>query len=166
MFGRKTKKFSLGTTEKELRSYLEGLEFGSDDQIAQILGHSALHYTQLEIHMPLVGDIVRSHAPILENSLFNYFSMTTGLVKQYRETGQRLNAAGAMVWNQSFRCLCHSELSDCGTQIWSRLLQVSDLSENYLESIRGLKETEQGDVIKGNIDQAKLIVHQPPARFE
>lgn len=165
MIGRVLRRFAKATAGRELKAYLEKVDFGGDDQLARILGHAALVYADLVRRHPVVDGIIRSPSPVQEGRLGELVLMTTGMVKAYQRTGQRLNAAGMMLWNQSLRCLCHPELSDYGALIWSRFMQVSALAEGYLESLRGVQTTELGDVVQGDIDAAKRICHLSPTRL-
>jgi hypothetical protein len=53
------KKLLIRIAEKELRSYLDDVNKGTDEQLAIILGHSAFIYSQIIKKLPIIEEVVK-----------------------------------------------------------------------------------------------------------
>lgn len=168
MFGRLVSGFIKFTDTRGLQKYtvyIETLHYRGDDSDARLLGHACLVYTELIISHPEIETYIRSRTPPQDAGLVHSVITASENEKSYRNSGQTINAAGMFLWRQTLICLNHPELSGYGTRIWTKLMEVSTIAENYLDSLHGVRVTLLGDVIQGNIEIAKKLCHHAPARF-
>lgn len=168
MLGRLVSGFIKSVNTRSLQNYteyIENLHYRGDDSDARLLGHACLVYTELILSHPEIDTYIRSRTPPQDTGLARLVITASDNEKSYRDSGQTINAAGMFLWRQTLTCLNHPELSGYGTRIWTKLMEVSTIAENYLDSLHGVRVTLLGDVIQGDIEIAKILCHHAPARF-
>lgn len=168
MLGRLVSRFIKSGDTSSLQKYtdyIETLHYRGDDSDARLLGHASLVYTELILSHPEIETYIRSRTPIQDAGLARLVIAASEAEKSYRHTGQTINAAGMFLWRQTLICLDHPEMSGYGTRIWTKLMEVSTIAENYLDSLHGARVTPLGDVIQGDIETAKKLCHHAPSRF-
>lgn len=159
------RKFSLRTAEKELKSYLNDLNKGNDEQVAIILGHSALIYSQIIKKLPIIEEVTKEKNDVYVKELSSLVLQTGSLLKDYHSDGDIHNAAGVKLWNETFRCLCYTELNEYGIKMWSRLNSVSSLAKNYLTTLKQDFELKNNDTMVSKISEALEYVDLVPERY-
>ncbi len=155
------KKLLIRRAEKELRSYLDDVNKGTDEQLAIILGHSAFIYSQIIKKLPIIEEVVKED--IYSNELSDLVIQTNSLLKEYHSAGEIQEAAGVKLWNETFRCLCHKELNEYGVKIWNRFHSVVPLATNYLISLK--QNFKDDDPMATKLSEALDYVDLVPKRY-
>lgn len=157
-------KISLRIAEQELQGYVQKLSAGSREQNGIVLGHAYLILAQMAKKFPIVKKVVETKEDVYSKELAILVLQTNSLLKQYIADGDIKNAAGMKLWNETFRCLAHPELTNYGKEIWFYFSKAQEDAKEYLDSLE-IKFCEQGNhnmIVKTR--EAKDCLFMVPAR--
>lgn len=160
------KKFSLQGAERELQDYVQKVSIGNSEQHGMILVHAYLIFAQMVKKLPIIKEIINTQEDIYGKELAVLVLQTNSLLKEYATDGDIQNAAGVKLWNETFRCLAHTELINYGKEMWSYFAKAQEDAQKYLNDLE-IKFNEQGnDNMIGKIREAKEYLSVVPARFK
>lgn len=160
------KKFSIKTAERELQDYTRKVSMGDSEQHGIILGHAYLIFAQLVKKLPMAIKVIETKEDIYGKELADLILQTNSLFKEYANDRDIQNAAGVKLWNETFRCLAHPELSNHGKEIWSHFAKAQEDAKEYLNDLE-IKFSGQGnDNMIGKIREAKEYLLVVPARYK
>jgi hypothetical protein len=160
------KKFSIKTAVKELEDYTQKVSMCDREQRGMILGHSYLIFAQLVKIDPVIKEIITSQDDIYGKELGILVLETNSLLKEYANDKDTLNAAGVKLWNETFRCLRHPELTHYGTKIWSYFSKAQKDAEEYLENLEERFDRQNDTNMVTKIREAKRCIFMIPERYK
>lgn len=159
-------KFSLKTAERELQDYARKVSLGNSEQHGIILGHAYLIFAQVVKKLPITKEVISTQEDIYGKELADLVLQTNSLLKEYATDGDIQNAAGVKLWNETFRCLAHPELTRYGKEIWSYFANAQENAKEYLNDLENKFSEEENNNMVGKIREAKEYLFVVPARYK
>tara|TARA_Y100000310_G_C20521370_1_gene733838 strand:- start:222 stop:752 length:531 start_codon:yes stop_codon:yes gene_type:complete len=160
------KKSSLRIAERELEAYVKKVAIGDIEMRGMILGHACLILSQLIKKVPVLEKIIGTEGGVFEKELSYLVLQTNDLLKEYCRSEDMRNASGVKLWNETFRCLSHPELTSLGKEMWSYFVVAQENAKEYLDAL-DIKFVEQGDdSMLRKIREAKNFIPLVPARYK
>lgn len=166
MIGKFLKSFSIKTAERELEDYTQKVSMSSREQHGIILGHAYLIFAQLAKRLPIAKKVITSQDDIYGKELLGLILQTNSLLKEYANDKDMQNAAGVKLWNETFRCLAHPELTHYGTKIWSYFSQAQKVAEEYLDNLEERFDKQKNNNMVTKIREAKEYLLLIPERYK
>lgn len=166
MMGNFLKKFNIKTAERELEDYRQKVSLGSKEQHAIILAHAYLILAQLVKKLPIVKMVITSQNDIYGKELTGLILQTNELLKEYANDKDMQNAAGVKLWNETFRCLAHPELTHYGTKIWGYFSKAQKEAEEYLDNLEERFDKQNNNNMVTKIREAKEYLLVIPCRYK
>ena len=160
------KKFSIKTAERELQDYARKVSLGNSEQHGIILGHAYLIFAQIVKKMPIAKEVVNTQEDIYSKELADLVLQTNSLLKEYASDSDMQNAAGVKLWNETFRCLAHPELTNYGKEIWSYFAKAQENTKEYLDDLENKFSEQENYNMVGKIREAKEYLFVVPARYK
>jgi len=159
------KTFSIKIAERELEDYTQKVSMGNRELHGIILGHAYLIFAQLVKKLPVIKEVVTSQDDIYGKELADLVIQTNSLLKEYADDKDQLNAAGVKLWNETFRCLAHPELTHYGTKIWSYFFKAQKDAEEYLDNLEEKFNKQNNNNMVTKIREAKEYLLLIPKRY-
>jgi hypothetical protein len=159
------KKFSLKTAEREIEDYSRKVAMGNSEQHGMILGHALLIFAQFVKKLPVAKKAIESKEDVYGKELADLVLQTNSLLKEYASCGDRENAAGVKLLNETFRCLAHPELTQYGTEIWSYFSKAQKNAEKYLDNLEDRFIEQGNNNMVTKIREAKEYLFIIPDRY-
>jgi len=159
-------RFSLKTAERDLKAYLDKLCSGHVEQLAMILAHSLLVYSQLLKLIPGLKKLIDSSDEGYDLDINDLVIQTNSLAKEYQKDSDGLNAAGTMLWNHTFRCLRHPELKKYGQEIWKVLNKTYPYVRDYFNELKQRCTESKNLSMVEKINEAENYIGVIPEKFK
>jgi hypothetical protein len=166
MIGNFLKSFSIKKAEQELEGYTQKLSMESEEQHGIILAHAYLILAQLVKMLPMAKMVISSQDGIYGKELTSLIVQTNNLLKQYTKGKDIGNAAGVLLWYQTFRCLSHPELSHYGTKIWDYFSKAQKDAEEYLDNLEEFFDKQDNHSMVAKIREAQEYLSVVPEKFK
>ena len=160
------KTVGMKTAARELEDYTKKVSMGDREQHGIILGHAYLNFAQLVKKLPVIMEVITSQDDIYGKELADLVLQTNGLLKEYSDDKDMLNAAGVKLWNETFRCLAHSELTHHGIKIWSYFSKAQKDAEAYLDNLEERFDKQNNKNMVTKIREAKEYLFIIPERYK
>ena len=160
------KKLSLKTAERELKDYSQKVSTGNREQHSIILGQAYLIFAQLVKKFPMAKKIIETKDDIYGKELIDLISQTNSLLKEYNSACEMENAAGLKLWNETFRCLAHPELTHFGKEIWFYFARSQKEAEKYLDNLEKKFDEKGNSNMVGKVKEAKNYLSIIPTRYK
>jgi len=159
-------KFLLKAAEREIKDYTQKVSMGNRDQHGVILGHACLIFAQLAKKLPITQIVVDTDDDIYGKELSVLVLQTNNLMKEYIKDKDMLNSAGIKLWNETFRCLTHPELTNYGKEIWLYFSKASNGAEGYLNNLEVKFSEQKNNNMIEKIKEARKYLSMVPARYK
>ncbi len=160
------KQLSIKTTERELVDYVHKISVGSSEQRGIILSHACLIFAQVIKKAPEMERIITEKDDVYSEELTGLVLQTNGLLKEYADAEETLNAAGIKLWNETFRCLVYPELTNYGKKIWFYFTQAQEDAKEYLDSLEERFVEQENDNMLKKIKEARKYLLLVPERYK
>lgn len=160
------KNFSLNTAEREIEDYALKVSIGDSEQHGIILGHAYIIFAQLVKKLPIAKKILETKDDIYGKELADLVLQTNSLLKEYISVHDMENASGVKLWNETFRCLMHPELSYLGESIWSDFNKAQTKAKKYLNNLETKFTEQENHNMINKIKEAKKYLFLVPVRYK
>lgn len=167
MFKKFFEKFFLNTAERDLKDYTQKVSMLTSEERGIHLAYSCLTLLHLMEESEFdIEKIINTKEDVYGGDLSDLVLQTNRLLKDYNRAGKMQGAAGTKVWNETFRCLIHPELTHYGKEIWGYLSGDQQEANEHLDTLEEMfDQKDRGEhVLKINI--ARKYLNLIPARFK
>lgn len=120
LFGKiRTQALRAGT--KETKTFVDGLKAMGDRDLGGLVAVATVVRVNMETHGVIASDLF-GDAPLPSADVLGRAQMQINKVaRQFTKMGLASDAAGAMVWSYTLRCLNVPELMPLGHEMWAEL---------------------------------------------
>jgi hypothetical protein len=160
------KKF-INIAERDLREYTQQVSMLTSEECGLHLAYACMSLLSMVEDEDSVDieKIINTKENIYGKELSTLVLKTNRLVKDYNYAQEMQGAAGTKVWNETFRCLIHPELTIYGEEIWSYLSDARHGASLHLDEIEEMFIRKGNDSSALKIKEARKYLDLIPARF-
>lgn len=167
MFKNFLKNFSLKTAEKEIKDYTQKVSMLTLEDRGDIFAYSCLTFFHLVRAYDIdIEKIVNTKDDIYCGELSDLVLHTNSLLKDYNRAGEMQGAAGTKVWNETFRCLVHPELTHYGKEMWGYFAEAHEEATRHLDTIEEIFKRKDKKDLVSEVKSARKYLSLIPARFK
>ena len=112
---------ALASSTKEVEKFVSALKSMGDKDLGSMLAIATVLRINFESHGVLAQDVFGDGALPSTEVLGGYQLEINRLSRQFRKMGLATDAAAAMVWSYTLRCLNVPELRPLGLEMWAEL---------------------------------------------
>ncbi len=112
---------ALESSTKEVKKFVFALQCMGDKDLGSIVAIATVLRINFESHGVLARDVFGDGALPSTGTLGGYQLEINRLSRQFRKMGLASDAAAAMVWSYTLRCLNVPELRPFGLEMWAEL---------------------------------------------
>ena len=112
---------ALGTSTREVEKFVAALQGMGDKDLGAIVAIATVLRINFESHDVLVRDVFGDGALPSVETLGKYQLEINRLSRQFGKMGLASDAAAAMIWSYTLRCLNVPELRPLGLDMWTEL---------------------------------------------
>ncbi len=124
---------ALESSTKEMEKFVTALKSMGDKDLGSIVAIATVLRVNFESHGVLAQDVFGDGALPSTETLGRYQLEINRLSRQFRKMGLASDAAAAMVWSYTLRCLNVPELRSLGLEMWAELKRGFPHVEDALE---------------------------------
>lgn len=137
----------------------------SSEEMAMAVGRAALVHYRFSSLDPEFSKLVNSPQGENEGPISAYILQLNKTQNQFNSAGQQQNAAGAQVWNITFRCMSNNSFRIYGLELWNKLASVFDEAKEYLEVELENAKSIGADEMVGYVNGAIALCDYIPPQF-
>ncbi len=138
---------ALEQSTKEVEKFVTALKGMGDKDLGAIVAIATVLRINFETHDVLARDVFGDGALPSTETLGRYQLEINRLSRQFRKMGLASDAAAAMVWSYTLRCLNVPELRPFGLEMWTELKRGFPHVEEALKK----GEEEKGEPFPGRV---------------